>query len=540
MKFESWYLSRFEKKDDMEKSKARVFFYYSFFMYGALAMLIFFYTIMPLDSVLTKKGYLGAIVIIVLVTASLIVLRSGNLQAAVWTYAIPTVIATIALRFINAPSAPETAFSTYIYYFPYLIVYVAVFGKRWQAIVTSFLFFITNWILWFMLKDIGGDIGMTVHTGVLNSTLGIVTTGIISTALVSIIEKYAQKMKVELDESMQKLERIKNTMEIAHEGLDVGASLVDESSAMQSETNKIESQIEEIRLQMNSLQDETEQTVLLNGKIVKSTDSIEKTANDYQKMTEQASAAVEEMTASIESISAISAKNGESVERLATSIETGVETAKISAETIASLTEGSKALQEVVAVIRAISSQTNLLAMNAAIEAAHAGEAGQGFAVVAAEIRRLAEETSVNSKTISDGLKAFFESIFEAENANKQIGEAFQVIGTEISQTRLAFDEIQGGMKELSIGTGDINSAVSNVVLSSRNMSVSVQEITEMISHNTSVIEALRDKSSQTLSHLDVINASFQDIILRSQNVRDLGFASDTVIRNLDESIRAI
>jgi 4-amino-4-deoxy-L-arabinose transferase-like glycosyltransferase len=84
MKFESWYLSRFEKKDDMEKSKARVFFYYSFFMYGALAMLIFFYTIMPLDSVLTKKGYLGAIVIIVLVTASLIVLRSGNLQAAVW------------------------------------------------------------------------------------------------------------------------------------------------------------------------------------------------------------------------------------------------------------------------------------------------------------------------------------------------------------------------------------------------------------------------------------------------------------------------
>jgi methyl-accepting chemotaxis protein len=166
--------------------------------------------------------------------------------------------------------------------------------------------------------------------------------------------------------------------------------------------------------------------------------------------------------------------------------------------------------------------------------------AGQGFAVVAAEIRRLAEETSVNSKTISDGLKAFFESIFEVENANKQIGEAFQAIGTEISQTRLAFDEIQGGMKELSIGTGDINSAVSNVVLSSRNMSVSVQEITEMISHNTSVIEALRDKSSQTLSRLDVINTSFQDIILRSQNVRDLGFASDTVIRNLDESIRAI
>jgi len=509
-------------------------------MYAALAMLILLYTVMPLPPEVAKKGFIGATLIIVLVTASLFALRTGSLTVAVWTYALPTILAVAALRILNSPSMPETAFSTYIFYMPYLIVYVAVFGKRWQAVLTMSFFFATNWLVWFMVKDTGGDVGTAIHTGVVNSTLGILTTGIVAVSLIHIVEKYAGQMRSQADNSGQKLERIKAAMEIAHDGLHVGQSLVAESGAMQSEASKIERQIEGIREEMNVLRNDAEKTASANDGIVASTNEIGRTTEGYQTMTVQASSAVEEMTAAIESISNVSSKNRDSVERLASSISAGIETASISAETIASISDSSEALQEVVAVITAISSQTNLLAMNAAIEAAHAGDSGKGFAVVADEIRRLAEETSVNSKTIADGLGAFFAKIAKAEEANRRIGEAFQAIGSEITQTRMAFDEIQAGMKELSIGTGEINSAVSNVVSSSRDMSSSIRNITSMISQNTDSIESLREKSASALARLDSINSSFGDILSRAGNVRSLGQKSDEVIRDLDESIRAI
>jgi len=453
---------------------------------------------------------------------------------------LPTFLAVVGLRIINSRTSPETAFSTYVFYMPYLIVYVAVFAKRLHVVLVAIYFFATNWLVWYIARAASDSLQSMLSTGIINSTMGILTTAVISYSLVSIVAKYMLILQNEARTAAEKLERIRSAMSVAHDGLHVGAALLTESESMEAATGIIEDAVSVIRQEVGALQHEVDRSNATNQAIVGSTVQLTKATDSYHTITLQASAAVEQMTASIGSISAVSARNRDSVDSLAQSIAGAIEVVDTSARTIELLTASSESLQDVVEVISAISSQTNLLAMNAAIEAAHAGDSGKGFAVVAEEIRRLSEETANNSHTISEGLSRFFEEIGAAGAANKHIEAAFTRIGQEIETTRNAFDEILSGMRELSVGTSDINNAAAELVGSSRHMSGSINGMHEMITDNTASIEAVRQKTAIVLTRLDTISGSFADILGRAGVVRELGQRSDAVIRELDESIRAI
>lgn len=95
-------------------------------------------------------------------------------------------------------------------------------------------------------------------------------------------------------------------------------------------------------------------------------------------------------------------------------------------------------------------------------------------------------------------------------------------------------------MSEMSLGTKDINRSVSEVVEASAEMSESISGMDRMIRGNSGAVESVRDKAAKALSSLEAVEASFRGMVARSGNVRALGMRSDEVIRELDESIRAI
>lgn len=538
---ETFFTERFKNQSAIIRSKARVFFFYSLFMILLLTMLAVLYAVMPLSEELVRKGFLGAGAIFVLVIISLFCLRTGNLNVAVWAYAIPTILVTVALRIINARSAPETAFTTYIFYMPYLIVYVAVFGKRMQVMATTLIFFATNWLVWYLIRDAGDSLlKAVISTGIINSTMGLLTTGVLATALVTIIDKYTQSLMDDAENAAVKVDRIRSALDAARVALHVGEALTDESENMQSAATSIGTGIDEIRAEAHSLKRDVDSAVSANSGLVGSTGIVSASAAKYKELTVKASRAAQEMTASIGNISAISSKNRDSVETLASSIAEGIEKADGSALTITALGESSEALKDVVDVITAISSQTNLLAMNAAIEAAHAGDSGKGFAVVAEEIRHLAEETANNSHTITAGLGKLVTHIGQAKAANQEIDAAFKRIGTEIARTRAAFGEIITGMEELAGGTRDINTAVSDVMSASGEMTGSIGSMNSMIEENARAMSDIREKTERTLKSLDGITAHFEDILSRAGRVRALGAQSDEAMKGLDSAIRAI
>ncbi|MCL2232770.1 MAG: methyl-accepting chemotaxis protein, partial [Treponema sp.] len=184
----------------------------------------------------------------------------------------------------------------------------------------------------------------------------------------------------------------------------------------------------------------------------------------------ESSSAVQEMIANIQSVTNTLAKNAEDMKDLGEASEAGRTGLVEVAADIQEIARESESLLEINAVIQNIASQTNLLSMNAAIEAAHAGESGRGFAVVADEIRKLSESSSKQSKTISGVLKKIKGSIDKITQSTDSVMKKFEAIDQSVKTVADQGENIRSAMEEQSQGSRQVLGA-----------SVLVSEITQQV-----------------------------------------------------------
>jgi len=177
----------------------------------------------------------------------------------------------------------------------------------------------------------------------------------------------------------------------------------------------------------------------------------------------EAGSAVDEMVANIQSVSQILGNNMTAVNSLGSASDEGqkkVESAVASAEKIQAESSG---LLDASSIIQNIASQTNLLAMNAAIEAAHAGEAGRGFAVVADEIRKLAEQSNAQGHTITTQLKSLGAAIGEVSASTRGMQEQFSIIFKLAQGVKTQEDIVMNAMKEQAAGSDQVLQAMKRI-----------------------------------------------------------------------------
>jgi methyl-accepting chemotaxis protein len=244
---------------------------------------------------------------------------------------------------------------------------------------------------------------------------------------------------------------------------DIGNELQANMNQTAAAINEITANIQSMKTQVGNQTASVEETGDAMEKITGNINALNGHIDRQSGSVAQSSSAIEEMLANIQSVTQTLIKNADNVKELADASEIGRSGLQEVSADIQEINRESEGLLEINAVMENIASQTNLLSMNAAIEAAHAGEAGKGFAVVADEIRKLAESSGEQSKTISDVLKKIKTSIEKIIKSADEVLIRFGAIDRGVKTVAQQEEIIRGAMEEQGEGSKQILDAVGHL-----------------------------------------------------------------------------
>ncbi len=251
----------------------------------------------------------------------------------------------------------------------------------------------------------------------------------------------------------------------------------------------------------------------------------------------QTSAAVEQIAASIQNVARVAESRMVLTGELINSTRAGTEKMDTTNSVVQDAVTSISAMQEMIEVINSITSQTNLLSMNAAIEAAHAGDAGKGFAVVADEIRKLAESTADNAREISETLNTLIEKIHHAASSTNESRDIFYEIEKGVDKFVSAFTEISESTKELSKGSSDIQNSTMALLDITANIKTGSHEITLGANDINIAILRINEMAEVSERNMREVNERLSDIKSAVGEISSIGEKNSGNMKLLAEKV---
>jgi methyl-accepting chemotaxis protein len=301
------------------------------------------------------------------------------------------------------------------------------------------------------------------------------------------------------------------------------------------EVSLIRDAVEEVAARGEEEQSHVGETSSAVEQIARSIESLDHSIQQQNSQVAAAASAVEESLRNVESIGATIDRAKKTVSALAARSEEGLEQVNEVSRRVEEMVQKSGDLENANEIINGVAAKTNLLAMNAAIEAAHAGEAGRGFAVVAAEIRSLAEQTAGQSASVAENLRAMSDAISHASTGATKNREIFGSIQERVTEATQIMDELAGAIEEQRSGNDQVRSALNSMRSEADQVASGSREMASGNQRILSSANALQEISSEVSERIRGIRDSARSI---NSRVAELSGIADDNVAHISEVIR--
>ena len=328
----------------------------------------------------------------------------------------------------------------------------------------------------------------------------------------SVLSSYFNQTILKLKNSIQKVGADSREMK------SVGSDLESNMMSVSEVVSNITAGIEDLKKRFVEQEESVSGTAAAIEHIIKTLRGLDESIGQQAAMITESSTSFDKMTHSIDTVGENVVETREAIRNLSAATNDGRETLAKANEVSQRISDASGDLIEAGAVIENIASQTNLLAMNAAIEAAHAGEAGKGFAVVASEIRKLAEESSAQGKKISITLKNLSAEIKALADSASGAVEKFNIISGyskglsgSIEGVVQAMDEQEENGKIIWGIINDVTGVTNEVKSGSGDMLADGEKVVSATKRLDDLTRILRENIENIASQTELINEAAQE-----------------------------
>jgi len=360
--------------------------------------------------------------------------------------------------------------------------------------------------------------------------------GLIGALIIKSVERFVALARAEAEKNRARIEELGGLVRSIREGMAVGDKLLGIAGENRGRVGESGTRLAGLKAGFARLSELMGEARAGNEEIEAFGRSALDRTRDHASDLLETSSAIEEINATIDNVSAGSEEKRARLSGLRSVTESGMEEMGRALASIEKIARSSNAITEIGKIIQKISSQTNLLAMNANIEAAHAGEYGKGFSVVANEIRAL-EQTSGNAAEISRTLKEIAVDIAQAGEVNRRASDSFRRISVEAREVEEGMGGVFNALAEIRGGVGEITKAVVGIRDASVEIEAAVKGIAERSSAGLEKLGTLGAALGEHAQDIDRVLASFERIAAGFGELESIGKEN---VRSIAQVSRAI